>query len=164
VWLLGGEVPQARSTLAGSEYLEAVHGKVAGLPSVDLAAELRLQQLVLRANDEGLLLNAHDCSDGGLGVTLAERAILGDVGFEGTVSVDGRLDAALFGEAQGRIIVSVRADEFRQGGGPARLGDLARETGVPAVRLGRTAAGERFAFGPVETTVSVMRAAYETLL
>ena len=164
VWLLGGDVAQAPATLAGSEYLEAVHGTVAGLPSVDLAGELRLQQLVLRANDEGLLLSAHDCSDGGLGVTLAEGAILGDVGFEGVVGMDGRLDAALFGEAQGRIVVSVRADEFRQGGGPARLGDLAREMNVPAVRLGRTAAGDRFAFGPLETTVSAMRQAYEALL
>jgi phosphoribosylformylglycinamidine synthase len=164
VWLLGAGVAQAAPSLAGSEYLEAVHGRVAGLPSVDLAAELRLQQLVLRANDEGLLLSAHDCSDGGLGVTLAECAILGDVGFEGAAGVDGRLDAALFGEAQGRIIVSVRADEFRQGGGPARLGDLAREMGVPAVRLGRTGAGDRFGFGPVETTISAMRAAYEALL
>ncbi len=164
VWLLGAGVAQPAASLAGSEYLEAVHGKVAGLPSVDLTAELRLQHLVLRANDEGLVLSAHDCSEGGLGVALAECAILGDTGFEGTAGIEGRLDAALFGEAQGRIIVSVRRDEFRQAGGPARLSDLAREIGVPVVRLGRTVAGDRFAFGPVETTVSAMRAAYESLL
>jgi phosphoribosylformylglycinamidine synthase len=97
-------------------------------------------------------------------VALAECAILGNVGFDGEMTIDGRLDAALFGEAQGRIVVSLRPDEFRQGGGPARLGDLAREVGVAAVRLGRTATGDRFAFGPIQTTVAAMRQAYEALL
>jgi phosphoribosylformylglycinamidine synthase len=162
VWLLGAEVQQPAHTLGGSEYLEAIHGKVAGLPKVDLDAEVRLQKLVLQLNDEGILLSAHDCSEGGLAVTLAEKAILGNVGFEGAVAVEGRLDAALFGEAQGRILVSVVPEEYRQGGGSARLHDLAREMGVSVMRIGRTREGDAFSFGPVATTVTALREAYET--
>ena len=162
VFLLGAEVAQAASTLAGSEYLEAVHDQVAGLPQVDLLAEHRLQKLVLQLHREGLLLSAHDCSDGGLAVTLAESSIIGNVGFEGTAAVSGRLDAALFGEGQGRIVVSIPPDIFRQGGGAARVSDLGAEFGVPVTRLGSTVEGEGFAFGPLSTTVSAIREAFET--
>jgi phosphoribosylformylglycinamidine synthase len=163
VWLLGGAVEQPAATLAGSEYLEAEHGLVAGLPVVDLEAERRLQRLVLDLNAEGLLLSAHDCAEGGLAVTVAESAILGDIGFEGAPDLGRRLDAALFGEAQGRIVVSVVPDEFRQGGGVARLRDRARELGVPVTRLGRTG-GTTFRLGPIETTVAELRAAWESLV
>ena len=164
VWLLGAGLEQAASSLAGSEYLESEHGLVAGLPSVDLDAERRLQRLVLRLNEEGLLMSAHDCSDGGLAVTLAECAILGDLGFDPRVEITGRLDAALFGEAQGRIIVSTRPDEFRQGGGAARLQDLARELDVVVVRIGRTTRGGSFALGPIVSEVARLREAHEALL
>jgi phosphoribosylformylglycinamidine synthase len=163
VWLLGGTVEQPAATLAGSEYLEAEHGLVAGLPVVDLEAERRLQRLVLDLNAEGLLLSAHDCAEGGLAVTVAESAILGDIGFEGAPNLGQRLDAALFGEAQGRIVVSIVPDEFRQGGGVARLRDRARELGVPVTRLGRTG-GTTFRLGPIETTVAGLRAAWESLV
>lgn len=162
VWLLGAGVEQDAASLAGSEYLEAEHGKVAGLPTVDLQAERRLHQLVLRLNEEGLLLSAHDCSEGGLAVALAESAILGECGFEASAEVTGRLDAALFGEAQGRIVVSLRPDEFRQGGGSARLTDLARELNVPVARLGTTTDDGAFRFGPIETTVAALRESYES--
>jgi phosphoribosylformylglycinamidine synthase len=163
VWLLGGTVEQPAATLAGSEYLEAEHGLVAGLPVVDLEAERRLQRLVLDLNAEGLLLSAHDCAEGGLAVTVAESAILGDIGFEGAPNLGQRLDAALFGEAQGRIVVSIVPDEFRPGGGVARLRDRARELGVPVTRLGRTG-GTTFRLGPIETTVAGLRAAWESLV
>ncbi|HEX6030495.1 MAG TPA: phosphoribosylformylglycinamidine synthase subunit PurL [Tepidiformaceae bacterium] len=164
VWLLGTGLEQDASTLAGSEYLEAEHGKVAGLPRVDLEAEYRLQRLVLRLNEEGLLLSAHDCSDGGLAVALAESAIIGGMGFKSSAALTGRLDAALFGEGQGRIVVSVSIDVFRQGGGVARLQDLAREFDVPATRLGRTSGGAGFSFGPIATTLPELLAAYESLI
>ncbi len=162
VYLLGAPVEQPASTLSGSEYLEAIHGRVAGLPSVDLDAEYRLQRLVLKAHAEGLLLSAHDCSDGGLAVTLAECAVLDKRAFTGTVDVTGRLDAALFGEAQGRIVVSLVPDVFRQGGGAARLHDLAREMGVPCTLIGRTSEGDGFTFGAITTTVSALCEAFET--
>ncbi len=164
VYLLGAGLEQPAESLAGSEYLEAIHGKVAGLPKVDLQAEHRLQQLVLRAHGEGLLASAHDCSDGGLAVTVAESAILGGRGFEGSAALHGRLDAALFGEAQGRIVVSLLPDAFRQGGGAARLEDLARELGVPVTRLGVTSEGDAFTLGPISTSVTALGEAFETAI
>ncbi|HXU25284.1 MAG TPA: phosphoribosylformylglycinamidine synthase subunit PurL [Tepidiformaceae bacterium] len=162
VYLLGSGPGQPASALGGSEYLDAVHGRVAGLPAIDLQAEYALQRLVLRAHSEGLLLSAHDCSDGGLAVTLAECAVLGGYGFAGLDELPGRLDAALFGEGQGRIVVSLVADTFPQGGAAARLEDLARAMGVPCTRLGQTEAGDAFTFGPIATTVSALREAFET--
>ncbi|MFN0094911.1 MAG: phosphoribosylformylglycinamidine synthase subunit PurL [Dehalococcoidia bacterium] len=165
VWLLGAGLEQPAATLAGSEYLEARHGLVAGLPAVDLQAELRLQQLVLLLHSEGLLLSAHDCSEGGLAVTLAESAIIGGLGFRGAAAeLPGRLDAALFGEGQGRIVVSLPPETYRRMGGPARLEDLAREMGVPVTRLGRTTEAPVFTFGPVECTPDALREAWEALV
>ena len=157
VYLLGAAVEQPAATLGGSEYLEALHGVVAGLPTIDLAAEKRLQQLVLRAHAEGLLSSAHDCSDGGLAVALAECAILGGHGFEGHAAISGRLDALLFGEAQGRIVVSVAGDA-------SRLHALAAELGVPIASLGRTTSHPGFAFGPIESGIEALCEAYESLL
>lgn len=125
------------ATLAGSEYLEVLHGLVAGRPSLDLALEARVQRACLRLVREGVVRSAHDCSDGGLAVALAESAIAGGIGFHGDFQVTGRWDAALFGEAQSRIVVSVAPD---------RLPDLQRiasEEGVPWLRLG-VVGGNRF--------------------
>ncbi|MGI8926623.1 MAG: phosphoribosylformylglycinamidine synthase subunit PurL, partial [Tepidiformaceae bacterium] len=164
VWLLGSGLVQPAGSLGGSEYLEAVHGLVAGMPRIDLAAEARLHRALLRAHAEGLLLSAHDCSDGGLAVAIAECCILGGCGFDGAVELEGRLDAALFGEGQGRIVVTLTADVFRQGGGAARFRDIAAEEGVPVARLGSTVAGPAFRFGPIATTLESMREAYEALM
>ncbi|OAI41321.1 phosphoribosylformylglycinamidine synthase, partial [bacterium SCGC AG-212-C10] len=59
--LLGAALEQPASSLGGSEYLEAEHRMVAGLPQVDLQAELALQRLVLRLHSEGRIASAHDC-------------------------------------------------------------------------------------------------------
>jgi len=159
VYLLGAGLEQGVDTLAGSEYLEAIQGMVAGLPRINLEAERRLHQLVLRAHAEGLLASAHDCSDGGLSVALAECAILGDQGFAGAVELStGRLDAALFGEGQGRIVAGL------QPGAAPRLGELATELGVPVTRLGETVTGDTFTLGPIAATVTALRAAYESLV
>jgi len=164
VVLLGASLEQPASSLGGSEYLEAEHGRVAGLPAIDLALEKRLHQLVLKAHAEGLLLSAHDCSEGGLAVALAEAAILGGFGLDAPCELPGRLDAALFGEAQSRIVVTLAADVYRQSGGLARLRDLGAELGVPVTLLGRTTAEPRFRFGPIDAPLDDLRAAYEALL
>ncbi len=156
VWLLGGTVAQPAWTLAGSEYLEAAHGAVIGTPTVDLAAEARLHDLVLGANEAGLLLSAHDCSDGGLAVTLAECCLLGGYGFIGEVAVTGRLDAALFGEGQGRIIASAHPEAGE------RLRALAMEAGVPFTRLGATTDGGALRYGPVAADLDDLQEAWQS--
>ena len=156
VWLLGGAVAQPARTLAGSEYLRAAHGAVLGTPVVDLAAEARLHELTLAANDAGLLLSAHDCADGGLAVALAECCLLGETGFAGDATVEGRLDAALFGEAQGRIVVSAPPDAGE------RLTALAADMGVPLARLGVTVDEPALRLGPIDADLAVLRAAWES--
>ncbi|HEX2166619.1 MAG TPA: phosphoribosylformylglycinamidine synthase subunit PurL, partial [Longimicrobiales bacterium] len=123
--------------LGGSEYLKVVHGVVAGdAPAVDLESERRLQELVLSLNESGLLHSAHDCADGGLAVCLAESAIASGPMRGVSVSLDDDLDPAalLFGEAQGRIVVSCAAEDAE------RVIAAARGMDVPAQVIGSVGA------------------------
>ncbi len=142
VLLLGADSLDGEgAALAGSEYLAHVHGLVIGAPSIDLALEARLQALLGALAGDRLLRSAHDCSEGGLAVAVAESAILGGVGFIGEGKpAGGRWDAALFGEAASRVVVSCAADDA--GAVAAR----AEAAGVPAVRLG-TVGGDRVRLG-----------------
>ena len=144
VGLLGGShngwKPRA-ADLAGSEYLQVVHGRVAGRPRIDLALEKRVQALCRQAVAEGILASAHDCSDGGLAVALAECCIQSAIGFRGELDLPRRWDAALFGEAQSRIVVSLAVEAWRH------LVELAAGFNVPLRGLGVTG-GDRFTLGP----------------
>jgi phosphoribosylformylglycinamidine synthase II len=101
--------------LAGSEYLAYIHDIVAGQPLIDLEIEVKVQSTLLSMIGKGLIHSAHDCSDGGLLITLAESCILGNLGFKGTKNLTnqitkGRWDASLFGENTSRIVISVTPD------------------------------------------------------
>jgi phosphoribosylformylglycinamidine (FGAM) synthase-like enzyme len=97
-----------RTSLAGSEYLEIVHGKAAGRPpETDLAAEKEYSDLVRRLIADGLVDTAHDVSGGGEIVALTEMALAGGLGLhyeevEAELLIDGdgggRVDVGLFGE------------------------------------------------------------------
>ncbi|MHB8730464.1 MAG: phosphoribosylformylglycinamidine synthase subunit PurL [bacterium] len=131
--LLGDGIP----ALDGSEYLEAIHGRVAGrLREPDLLAVARTIRCVRKAVAEGLLASAHDCAEGGLAVALAECSAASRTGARVAVRGGGRADAALFGEAIGRVVGSVRTN---------RLPDLlnfARRLTVPVQVIG-TVGGDR---------------------
>ena len=108
VFLLGDErVFGDPKDLAGSEYLSLVHGIVAGMPRIDIDMEVAVQEVCRELISLNVIRSAHDCSDGGLAVALAESAIAGGLGFSGDFKLQGRWDAGLFGEAQSRIIVSL---------------------------------------------------------
>lgn len=131
VLLLGSDrVSSKPETLGGSVYLDVVHGKVAGIPSIDMRLEAEVQLLCRKAIEEGLLDSAHDCADGGLAVTLAESCVAGRMGFKATFSLEGRWDMALFGEDQSRIVVSLAPSKL------PRFEELAAKDGVPWVQLG----------------------------
>jgi len=134
--LLGGAGGDA--SLGSGEYLELIHGKVSGSQKIDIAAEKNLHACLIKAAEKGLLSSAHDCSDGGLAVTLAESCILGNIGFKGEIKTGGRIDAALFGEAQSRAVVSLGTGSLR------KLEELAYRCKVPLTRLG-VVHGGRFA-------------------
>lgn len=127
VFLLGGD---GEGNLAGSEYLEVVHGLVAGRPLIDLDQERKVQRCCLSLIRGGAIKSAHDCSDGGLAIALAESCILGGVGFKGSWKLRGRLDEDLFGEGPSRFVVSVAPSQV------ARLKRVAADCGVRLTKLG----------------------------
>ena len=138
VVLIGDDLSQVKlENLAGSEYLELVHGLVAGNPSLDIDAEVMVQNLCRRVIQEGLVSSAHDCSDGGLAVALAESCIQGGIGFSGKFMASDRWDVALFGEGESRIILSL--PQFHL----PRLENLCEESSVSYAVIG-TVGGERF--------------------
>ena len=132
VALLGAsDVGADAAALAGSEYLKAMHGLVAGMPSIDIAAEAALQRACRRLVSERVISSAHDCSDGGLAVALAECCIAGGRGVEcDGIAVGGRWDAALFGETQSRIVASLPQDRI------SALAAICADEGVPWTMLG----------------------------
>ena len=99
--------------LAGSAYQEQCVGSLAGRPpQTDLVGEAAAGQLVREAIRQGLLASAHDCSEGGLAVALAESSIASDRGIDVKLCTgQARLDRVLFAEGGYRIIVSVKAEQ-----------------------------------------------------
>jgi phosphoribosylformylglycinamidine synthase II len=132
-------IGENREELGGSEYLRVVHNLEAGAPpSIDLEREKRNQEFCLDAIEAGLVRSAHDLSEGGLAVALAECAFHGrrklgcSVAFEDAI----RPDTLLFGEAQSRILLTCRGKDLD------RLRELARQKGVRAMAVGRTGGTE----------------------
>jgi phosphoribosylformylglycinamidine synthase subunit PurL len=137
VFLLG-EGKVVDSSIGSSEYLELMHGMIKGNPYIDLDMEKRLQRCCLEAIKRGLINSAHDCSEGGLAVTLAESCLANNLGFISSEwEKEGRLDAALFGEAQSRIVVSIAPKSSW------KLQKLADRFQIAATKLG-VVGGERF--------------------
>ena len=102
-------------TLGGSEYLKIVHDKIEGpLHNFDIKSELDVQNLCLDAIKEGLINSAHDISDGGLAVNIAESILFSDesIGAEINLSRKMRNDELLFGECQSVIIVTINEENL----------------------------------------------------
>ena len=141
-----------KGELGGSEYLKAIHGLVGGMPpELDLGRERALQVLLVGTAREGLIQSAHDCSDGGFAVALAEccfesGGIGADVDVAAVTVPDGwaecSVQAALFGESATRVIISVAEPDVDA------LRAHARAANVPASVIGRTGGGRlRIAVG-----------------
>ena len=155
-----------RPSLGGSEYLKTVCGRVAGVPAdLSLAAERALQRLLVDLAGDGLLQSAHDCSDGGVAVALAECCFETN-GIGASLALSDHMGAgrddvargcALFGEAPTRILVSVadgNADAVR-----ARVG----AAGVPVRGAGRTGGTRIRIDGRGGTLIDVAVADVETV-
>lgn len=162
-------IGDVHGSLDGSEYLKLAHGKIRGRPDIDLSREVAVQSVCISAIEARLLSSAHDVSDGGLAVALAESCFAGGIGAAvdpGSTSV--RSDELWFGESPSRILVSLAPGNLeeakalasaqdvafevigRVGGGDIVLGDeaavpldIAREkwsTGLSAALSGKSAA------------------------
>ncbi len=98
--------------IACSEYLTHVRGiHNSPAPYFNLEEELLVQKHLSELIQKGLIQSAHDCSEGGLFVTLIESALVDDLGFDISTDSDYRKDAYLFGESQGRVVVSVHRNQ-----------------------------------------------------
>jgi len=124
---MGGE-------LGGSEYLATIHGAVLGPPpKCDVEREKQTIDVLLEAIRSGAVTSAHDCSDGGIAVALAECCIANpeaesgaDIDLTSWAHLANR--TLLFGETQGRFVVSSPD--------PARIEAIARKAGIPCNRIG----------------------------
>jgi phosphoribosylformylglycinamidine synthase len=129
----------ASVSLGGSEYLWARHRRLAGrLASLDFEAERRVQWAVRAAVSAELVAAAHDCSEGGVAVALAESCVTGRavMGCEVTLVTADRTDLALFGEGPSRVVIAVEAARAREFEG------LMAESAIPWRWIGTTG-GER---------------------
>ena len=98
--------------IASSEYLATYHSiKASPAPYFDLEKEFQMQQAVKGLISEDLVNAVHDVSDGGLYVSLVEMSMPRGLGFDIVSDADIRLDAFLFGEGQGRVVVSVTEEQ-----------------------------------------------------
>ena len=151
-------------SLSGSDYMEIVHGRVAGVPTrPKVGAEKETADLVREMVRSGLVDTAHDISGGGEIVALAEMALAGSLGIEyeeGEVARmiegqgEGRADVALFGEESGAFIVAVPEERWEE------LQDILGAA-VAYDQLG-TVGGDRFKAGDlIDLSLEELREAYE---
>jgi phosphoribosylformylglycinamidine synthase len=120
--------------LGGSEYLNLIHRKVAGTPpAIGLEIERHVQAVCLEAIRAGLVKSAHDISDGGLAVCLAESILSaqGNLGAEIHITRRLRNDELLFGESQSTIIITVNETDLLP------LQRIAMRDDVPCITIGR---------------------------
>jgi phosphoribosylformylglycinamidine synthase II len=126
---------------SSSEYSKTIAQIVAGEPpQIDLAAEKRLQQMLLALGNEDLVQSAHDISDGGLAVTLAECCFAA-AGLSASVTLEGSeppAEHALFNERGARAVVSVKSSLL------ARVLESARQYGVTAQQIGQVTRDKGF--------------------
>jgi phosphoribosylformylglycinamidine synthase len=157
----------------GSLWAHVLHSHVGGLPPVvDLAAEQRLAEVLAAGAARGLFSAAHDLSDGGLAVGLAECCLLasdgsggpdgGIAGIGATVRLPGGLDpfTALFSESVARAIVAVRGGSEAQ----AQVSQLCAENEVPVEVLGSTGGDVLEVTGHFEVGLAELRDAHRGTL
>ena len=108
IFILGA----SHDDISSSEYLVSYHGvKASPAPYFNLEEEYAMQQTVKTLINKELINGAHDVADGGLFVTLTEMAIPNELGFDIVTDSEVREDAFLFGEGQGRVVVTVNEDQ-----------------------------------------------------
>lgn len=120
-----------KGEIGGSEYLKVCFGMVKGQPpQIDLEEEKRLQELVLKLIDKGLIKSSHDISEGGFAAALVESAIAGKKGAKISLQTSLRADIELFSESQSRALITVSPEKVDE------VLKIAYEHQVPAQKVG----------------------------
>ena len=159
-----GDITDAETEFGSSEYAKEVLGALWGYPpEVDLEKEAALQKVIIEVIQKGLVEAAHDCSDGGIAVALAEQALPKGVGARVNLASGGlSAEYILFGEDASRVLVSCDPANL------ARIKGVAEKYCVAADVIGETISGklEISLDGTtvVSATVSELSTAYEHAL
>ncbi|HXP45780.1 MAG TPA: phosphoribosylformylglycinamidine synthase subunit PurL [Terriglobales bacterium] len=129
-----GDSTDAEAEFGSSEYAKDILGMVWGFPpALELEKEAALQRCIVEVIRQGLAESAHDCSDGGLAVALAESAFPNGVGARVELVSSGlAAEFLLFGEDSSRILISCASEHV------GRIQELAVEYGIAAEVLGET--------------------------
>jgi phosphoribosylformylglycinamidine synthase subunit PurL len=159
-------VIEAAQEFSSSEYSKHIGGIVAGEPpAIDLAAEKRLQELLIALAAEGSVQSAHDVSDGGIAVTIAESCFASAGGRPEVKALGAKVsfgdagepaEFALFGERGARAIVSVKPSLV------ARVLETARQYKVTAEQIGQVTGDTRLrieykGYAAIESPVEELR-------
>ena len=133
IYLIG----KSRNDISSSQYLVNYHKiEESSVPYFNLEEEFKMQQTVANLIRFSLVLSAHDVSEGGLFITLMESGMPKGLGFDITMDAEVRKDAFLFGESQGRIVVSVSSTHETE------FIDYMLKQEVPFSALGHVTRGE----------------------
>jgi len=159
-----GDITDAESEFGSSEYAKEILAQLWGYPpELDLEKEAALQKATVEMIQQGLLDSAHDCSDGGIAVALAEKAFPAEVGARVNLSAGGLFgEYAVFGEDAGRILISCDSEKV------ARIKKIADHHGVAADVIGETVPEKLEIFldgkAVVSAAISELHVAYERAL
>jgi len=159
-----GDITDAETEFGSSEYAKEISGALWGYPpELDLEKEAALQKAIVELIGQGLVDSAHDCSEGGIAVALAEKAFPKGVGARVNLASGGLFaEYALFGEDASRILVSCDP------GNVSRIKEVAGKNNVAADVIGETI-GDRLEISMdsnvvISAAVSELRSAYEQAL
>lgn len=155
IFMLG----ESRNDIGCSEYLTSVHGvRYSPAPHFDLDFEVKLHAALRTLIDRKFIACAHDVSDGGLFTALVEMGSPRGLGFDVESDSEVRLDAFLFGEAQGRIVVTTTEADQED------FLDVLAEAGIPVTLLGHTTKGKCVVDGQHYGFISEYETAMETAI
>ncbi|TFB11049.1 phosphoribosylformylglycinamidine synthase subunit PurL [Candidatus Marinimicrobia bacterium MT.SAG.2] len=147
--------------IGGSEYLNLIHGRVEGdVPNIDLEYEKMVQDSVLEGIRQGVIKSAHDISDGGLAIALAECCMAGgnNLGANIVISRKIRDDELLFGETQSAIIVTISESDLM------RIEEVSGKFQIPCETIGKVSGNSLSINSFFDIAVSKLRKIYESAL
>ena len=160
IWMLGVPLDETlhvdpRVTLAASSYLEVIYSSVTGRPpEIDLKLEKSIQSFLRNSISEGLINSAHDVSDGGIAITLAESCIASGLGAHWDISSsEVRLDRLLFAEGGARVIVTISPENESQWQNLLNKINEQFVDSVPAMKIGKVNSTKKFLITQAGDTV-----------
>lgn len=153
IYLIGND----RQELGGSEFIKLFYGDVVGnCPEIDIEEEKRLQKVLLEVIRKGLLNSAHDCSEGGIAICLAEKSILSENNLGAEINLPWNLSASvLFGESQSRVIVSTSQSNEH------KLEEIFRNENVSYYKIGNTHKDKFIINDKISFSINDLRNKYE---